>query len=173
VSSRSLYQPEPTLNHRTSRSASYLPTRALLTSLTNPPAGTPQSYIQERFRQGQDRELSLMKTLQLTEDEKEEMKEQTKICEVIGRQQHGPHVENAARRTPHSCLLGAAPAVGSGPCPASAPRYEERNKTCRGGTASFGDKRGRPHAWGSSVFVLSERAPARPTAPAAPPPRLA
>jgi hypothetical protein len=102
VSSRSLYQPEPTLNNRTSRSASYLPTRALLTSLTNPPAGTPQSYIQERFRQGQDRELSLMKTLQLTEDEKEEMKEQTKICEVIGRQQHGPHVENAARRTPHA-----------------------------------------------------------------------
>ena len=79
-----------------------MPTRALLTSLTNPPAGTPQSYIQERFRQGQDRELSLMKTLQLTEDEKEEMKEQTKICEVIGRQQHGPHVEHAARRTPHA-----------------------------------------------------------------------
>ena len=51
--------------------------------------GTPQSYIQERFRQGQDRELSLMKTLQLTADEKEEMKETTKVCEVIGRQQKG------------------------------------------------------------------------------------
>ena len=47
-----------------------------------------------------------MKTLQLTEDEKEEMKETTKICEVIGRQQQGPHVETRTpRRTaaqPHS-----------------------------------------------------------------------
>jgi len=63
--------------------------------------GTPQSYIQERFRQGQDRELSLMKTLQLTDDEKEEMKETTKVCEVIGRQQQGLHVESA-RHTPHT-----------------------------------------------------------------------
>ena len=56
-----------------------------------------------------------MKTLQLTEDEKEEMKETTKICEVIGRQQQGPHVETRTpRRTPHSALLGAAPGVGSG-----------------------------------------------------------
>ena len=51
--------------------------------------GTPQSYIQERFRQGQDREVARMKTLALTPEEKEEMAEPTKICEVIGRQQKG------------------------------------------------------------------------------------
>ena len=50
---------------------------------------TPMHYIQERFRFGMDRELAKLKTLALTDDEKEQTKEIGQINDVIGRQQRG------------------------------------------------------------------------------------
>merc|ERR1719460_283465 len=48
---------------------------------------SPLHYIQERFRLGMDRELAKLKTLQLTDDEKEEMTDIGSVSEVAGRQQ--------------------------------------------------------------------------------------
>ncbi len=61
--------------------------------------GTPQQYIQERFREGQDKELANLKTLQLTEEEKAKMKETTMVNEVLGRQQRGKQIWYEVRRT--------------------------------------------------------------------------
>ena len=53
---------------------------------------SPLHYIQERFRLGMDRELAKLKTLQLTDDEKEEMTDIGSVSEVAGRQQRGKHM---------------------------------------------------------------------------------
>ena len=50
---------------------------------------TPMHYIQERFRLGMDKELAKLKTMQLTDDEKEEMKDIGMVSEISGRQQRG------------------------------------------------------------------------------------
>jgi len=49
----------------------------------------PIAYIQERFRVGLDRELSKLKTLAITDDEKEDMKAIGQVCDVVGRQMRG------------------------------------------------------------------------------------
>jgi elongation factor 3 len=50
---------------------------------------TPMHYIQERFRLGMDRELSKLKTLAITEEEQEIMRDIGSVAEVTGRQQRG------------------------------------------------------------------------------------
>jgi len=50
---------------------------------------TPMHYIQERFRLGMDRELSKLKTLAITDEEQEIMRDIGSVCEVSGRQQRG------------------------------------------------------------------------------------
>ena len=50
---------------------------------------TPIHYIQERFRQGLDMELSKLKTTLITEEDEESMKTAGAITEVVGRQQRG------------------------------------------------------------------------------------
>jgi len=50
---------------------------------------TPIHYIQERFRQGLDAEVSKLKSIQLTDDEKEQMKGTGAVYAVVGRQQRG------------------------------------------------------------------------------------
>jgi elongation factor 3 len=60
---------------------------------------TPIQYIQERFRQGIDRDLSKLKTMALTELEQEEMKETGQVCEVLGRQMRGKQMWYEVRKT--------------------------------------------------------------------------
>ena len=53
---------------------------------------TPLQYIQERFREGQDKEIAQLKTLVLTDEEKEMMKGVGNVGEVVGRQTRGKQV---------------------------------------------------------------------------------
>ena len=53
---------------------------------------TPLHYIQERFRLGMDRELSKLKTLALTDEEKELMTDIGSVESISGRQQRGKQV---------------------------------------------------------------------------------
>jgi len=49
----------------------------------------PIAYIQERFRQGLDKEVGKLQSLTVTDDEKELMKGRGAITSVVGRQQRG------------------------------------------------------------------------------------
>ena len=53
---------------------------------------TPIAYIQERFRQGLDVELSKLKTLALTDDEKAIRDQTGAVKDVVGRQKRGKQV---------------------------------------------------------------------------------
>eukprot|EP00854_Cymbomonas_tetramitiformis_P013308 gene13308-15726_t len=50
---------------------------------------TPLQYIQNRFYDGRDKELSRMQTMHITPEDKELMKERGNIYEIIGRQERG------------------------------------------------------------------------------------
>jgi len=50
---------------------------------------TPIHYIQERFRQGLDAEVGKLKTLEINDDDREEMKKPGSVQEILGRQQRG------------------------------------------------------------------------------------
>ena len=50
---------------------------------------TPIHYIQERFRQGLDAELGKLKTMAITDEDKEDMKAAGAVTEVVGRAQKG------------------------------------------------------------------------------------
>ena len=50
---------------------------------------TPIHYIQERFRQGLDAEVGKLKTLAITDEDKEEMKGAGAITEIVGRNKKG------------------------------------------------------------------------------------
>lgn len=50
---------------------------------------SPMAYIQERFRFGLDRQISKLKTMQLTAEEKEHMGTIGAVCDVTGRQMRG------------------------------------------------------------------------------------
>ena len=53
---------------------------------------TPMQYIQERFREGQDKELAMLKCMVITEEEQLRMKEVGMVHDVTGRQQRGKAV---------------------------------------------------------------------------------
>merc|ERR1712023_91648 len=53
---------------------------------------TPVHYIQERFRQGLDMELSRLKTTLITEEDQAAMKEPGAVYEVVGRVQKGKNM---------------------------------------------------------------------------------
>jgi len=59
---------------------------------------TPMQYIQERFRQGMDREISKLKMNVLTDDEKGALQEIGAVTDVIGRQQRGKQIWYEVRR---------------------------------------------------------------------------
>jgi len=59
---------------------------------------TPVHYIQERFRQGLDMELSKLKTTQITEEDEAAMKEAGAVYEVIGRVQKGKNMWYEVRK---------------------------------------------------------------------------
>uniref|UniRef100_A0A7S2G4P2 ABC transporter domain-containing protein n=1 Tax=Haptolina brevifila TaxID=156173 RepID=A0A7S2G4P2_9EUKA len=50
---------------------------------------TPIHYIQERFRQGLDAEVSKLKTLEINDEDREEIKKAGSVNEILGRQQRG------------------------------------------------------------------------------------
>ena len=60
---------------------------------------TPMHYIQERFRTGLDKEISKLKSMILTDEEKEEMAEVGQIKDIIGRQMRGKALWYEVKKT--------------------------------------------------------------------------
>merc|ERR1719163_2694779 len=50
---------------------------------------TPIHYIQERFRTGLDKDPAKLKSMVITDEEKEQMAQAGQVCEIVGRAQKG------------------------------------------------------------------------------------
>ena len=59
----------------------------------------PKQYIQERFLKGQDKELSKMATLKLTEEEEKHSQETGRVREVVGRAMRGGGLAYEVRKS--------------------------------------------------------------------------
>ncbi len=60
---------------------------------------SPMAYIMERFRHGLDREISKLKTLTLTDEEREWMGDIGSVVDVVGRQQRGKTLWYEVKKT--------------------------------------------------------------------------
>jgi len=60
---------------------------------------TPIHYLQERFRTGLDKEVSKLKSIALTDEEKEQMGQAGAVCEIVGRQQRGKQLVYEVQKT--------------------------------------------------------------------------